>query len=105
MSDSTVAVATPAKTKVAKVKKVQPVYDEFTVKRTKEGTFEMFDSKGALVVGTDQKPNPRQIMMFLAHKAGEVLYFRGKKWRRKSTAANVTKTAIPVSTTATAVTA
>lgn len=105
MSDSTTAVA-PASTKVAKVKKVKvvPDYKTLTVKFNKDAdegkSYEAYDASGKQYTEADC---PRQVMMMLAHKAKQVLYFRGKKWRRKSLVAKatVTSTSVPTSTTAT----
>lgn len=45
-----------------------------------ENVYRAYDEKGKEYTADDC---PRQIMMHLAHKAGQVLYFAGKKWRRK----------------------
>jgi hypothetical protein len=86
----------PAKAKkVAAAPKVQPVFKTLTVKFNKaENTYEVYDEAGKLYAEPDA---PRQIMMFLAYKAGQVIYFRGKKWRRKSLTpkAKVTTTKVP----------
>lgn len=69
-------------------------YKTLTVKFNKtENTYEAYDMAGNLYTEDDC---PRQIMMHLAHKAGQVLYFRGKKWRRMKPATTVTVTTTPI---------
>ena len=75
-------------------------YKTLTVKFNKtENTYEAYDSKGKLYTEEDC---PRQIMMHLAYKANQELYFRGKKWRRRavtSSTPKVTVTAQPIPST------
>lgn len=97
---TTDAKATTAKApkadKAPKAKKAAPEYKTLTVKFNKtEKTYEAYDKNGNIYVEADC---PRQIMMHLAYKAGQVLYFRGKKWRRAKVAAQVVVTQIPDST-------
>ena len=71
-----------------------PSYKTLTVKHDKtENVYRAYDEKGKEYTADDC---PRQIMMHLAHKAGEILYFRGKKWRRKKPDTNVTVTTTPI---------
>lgn len=90
-------------------------YKTLTVKFNKtENTYEAYDEAGNMYTEDDC---PRQIMMHLAYKANQELYFRGKKWRRRSVTkaatstpkVTVTATTIPAkqnaSETATAVSA
>jgi hypothetical protein len=71
-----------------------PSYKTLTVKHDKtENVYRAYDEKGKEYTSDDC---PRQIMMHLAHKAGQVLYFRGKKWRRMKPATTVTVTATPI---------
>ena len=76
-------------------------YKTLTVKFNKtENTYEAYDSNGKLYTEEDC---PRQIMMHLAYKANQELYFRGKKWRRRSVTTStpkVTVTAQPIPATA-----
>jgi hypothetical protein len=69
-------------------------YKTLTVKHDKtENVYRVYDEKGKEYTADD---SPRQIMMHLAHKAGQVLYFRGKKWRRKKPDTKVTVTTTPI---------
>lgn len=77
-------------------------YKTLTVKFNKtENTYEAYDSNGKLYTEEDC---PRQIMMHLAYKANQELYFRGKKWRRRAvtkattSSPKVTVTAQPIPT-------
>lgn len=81
-------VATPA-----------PEYKTLTIKHDKDANlYRVYDEKGNEYTADDA---PRQIMMHLAYKAKQVLYFRGKKWRRKAaTTQNVTVTVTPIPTPA-----
>lgn len=80
------------------VAKATPVYKTLTVKHDKDANvYRAYDESGKEYTEADC---PRQIMMHLAHKAGQVLYFRGKKWRRMKPATTVTVTTTPVSTPA-----
>ena len=68
-------------------------YKTLTVKFNKaENVYEAYDESCNLYTADDC---PRQIMMHLAYKAGQVLYFRGKKWRRKVADTNSTSTTTP----------
>lgn len=101
--------ATAKPTKKAKAKKINTAApakaDEkvLTVKFNKdEAVFEAYDSKGKLYTEEDC---PRQIMLQLALKAKQELYFAGKKWRRRipaSTTPKVTETKIPAAKAETA---
>jgi hypothetical protein len=88
-----------APTKSAATINAAPEYKTLTVKHDKtENVYRAYDEKGKEYTADDC---PRQIMMHLAHKAGEILYFRGKKWRRKKpdTKVTVTATTTPSTTT------
>ncbi len=79
--------------KTPKAKKPAPSYKTLTVQFNKtDKKYEPFDENGQMYTAEDA---PRQIMMHLAHKAGQVLYFRGKKWRRKKLDATVTVAPVP----------
>lgn len=68
-------------------KETAPIYKTLTVKHDKESNvYRAYDEKGKEYTAEDC---PRQIMMHLAHKQGQVLYFRGKKWRRMKPAVTV----------------
>jgi len=73
-------------------------YKTLTVKFNKaENLYEAYDSNGKLYTEDDC---PRQIMMFLAYKAQQELYFRGKKWRRRAATNSTPKvTAQPIPAT------
>lgn len=87
-----------AQTKSAATTSTAPEYKTLTVKHDKtENVYRAYDEKGKEYTADDC---PRQIMMHLAHKAGEVLYFRGKKWRRKKPDTTVTVTTTPIKATA-----
>lgn len=69
-------------------------YKTLTVKHDKdENVYRAYDENGKEYTAEDC---PRQIMMHLAAKAGQVLYFRGKKWRRKKPDTKVTVTTTPI---------
>jgi len=94
------AKKTAGQTATTKVATQTPSYKTLTVKHDKdENVYRAYDEKGKEYTADDC---PRQIMMHLAHKAGQVLYFRGKKWRRMkpATTATVTVSKIPQTTKA-----
>jgi hypothetical protein len=69
-------------------------YKTLTVKHDKtDNVYRAYDEKGKEYTADDC---PRQIMMHLALKAGQVLYFRGKKWRRKKPDTKVTVSTTPI---------
>lgn len=86
--------ATTAKKAVAKkISTAAPAakVDEkiLTVKFNKEdAVFEAYDANGKLYTAEDC---PRQIMLQLALKAKQELYFAGKKWRRRTPATAAVK--------------
>jgi len=73
-------------------------YKTLTVKFNKtENTYEAYDEVGNMYTEDDC---PRQIMMHLAYKANQELYFRGKKWRRRAATSSTPKvTAQPIPAT------
>ena len=88
------AKKTAGQTATTKVATQTPSYKTLTVKHDKtENVYRAYDEKGKEYTADDC---PRQIMMHLAHKAGQVLYFRGKKWRRKKPDTKVTVTTTPI---------
>jgi hypothetical protein len=82
--------------KKEKATKVQPEYKTLSVKKEKDAEgniiYKAFDVSGKEYTEADC---PRQIMMNLAYAAGEELYFRGKKWRRRAPVAKVTTKELP----------
>lgn len=88
------AKKTAGQTATTKVATQTPSYKTLTVKHDKtENVYRAYDENGKEYTADDC---PRQIMMHLAHKAGQVLYFRGKKWRRMKPATTVTVTTTPI---------
>lgn len=82
---------------------VAPSYKTLTVKHDKtENVYRVYDESGNEYTEDDA---PRQIMMHLAYKAGQVLYFRGKKWRRMKPSVTVTATTVSSKKTSETVTA
>lgn len=108
MAKTKTAKATKAKTPKAKkpTSVTAPAATDtkiLTVKFNKdEAVFEAYDSKGKLYTAEDC---PRQIMLQLALKAKQELYFAGKKWRRRTpeSASTPVVSATPIKATATAV--
>lgn len=73
----------------AKVKILTPKFNKA------EECFEAYDASGKLYTEEDC---PRQIMLQLALKANQELYFGGKKWRRRKPVAAVAVTAKVIKT-------